>query len=502
MARIAGVDLPRNKRIEIALTYIFGIGRSLSNEILEKAGVDPNKKSDELNDDEVVKIRQVIDQSYKVEGDLRRDVAMNIKRYMDLGTYRGLRHRREPAGARSAHAHQCPHPQGTAARHRRQEEGAVEGLMRPEQLRTRRMAKPQATEKPTHQERKKAKRIVSEGVVHIHSTFNNTIVTITDPVGQRRRLVERRRRRLQGLAQGHAVRGAARRRRGGQEGDGQRRAQRPGAREGAGRGPRVGAPVAAERRAFTITVIRTSRRSRTTAAGRPSGGASERRQGGDVARYTDSVCRLCRREGAEALSQGRALLHRQVRHRAAQLSARPARPGAREVLRVRPAAAREAEGEAHVRRARAAVPPLLHDRRARARHHRRDPAAAARAAPRQHGLPHGVRDLARRGAAARAPRPLPGQRPQGQHSVVPAARPGDVVTVRERSQNVTRIQEALAQAERRGVPEWLEVNREGFSARVKALPDPRRADDADQREADRRAVLEVRQRRTPTGGSN
>jgi small subunit ribosomal protein S13 len=94
MARIAGVDLPRNKRVEIALTYLFGVGRSLSNEILEKAGIDPNKKSDELNDDEVVRIRQVIDQSYKIEGDLRRDVAMNIKRHMDLGTYRGLRHRR------------------------------------------------------------------------------------------------------------------------------------------------------------------------------------------------------------------------------------------------------------------------------------------------------------------------------------------------------------------------------------------------------------------------
>jgi small subunit ribosomal protein S13 len=94
MARIAGVDLPRNKRVEVALTYLFGIGRPLSNEILGKAGVDKNKKSDDLTDDEVVKIRQVIDQYCKVEGDLRRDVAMSIKRHMDLGTYRGLRHRR------------------------------------------------------------------------------------------------------------------------------------------------------------------------------------------------------------------------------------------------------------------------------------------------------------------------------------------------------------------------------------------------------------------------
>lgn len=94
MARIAGVDLPRNKRIEVALTYIYGIGRSSSNRILDKASVDRNKKSDDLSDDEVVRLRQVIDQIYKVEGDLRREIAQNVKRYMDLGAYRGLRHRR------------------------------------------------------------------------------------------------------------------------------------------------------------------------------------------------------------------------------------------------------------------------------------------------------------------------------------------------------------------------------------------------------------------------
>lgn len=94
MARIAGVDLPRNKRIEIALTYIYGIGRSSSNSILDKASVDRNKKSDDLSDEEVVRLRQVIDQMYKVEGDLRREIAQNVKRYMDLGAYRGMRHRR------------------------------------------------------------------------------------------------------------------------------------------------------------------------------------------------------------------------------------------------------------------------------------------------------------------------------------------------------------------------------------------------------------------------
>ena len=94
MARIAGVDLPRKKRMEVALTYIYGIGRSTAKRILAKAGVDLNKKTDALAEDEVRRIRDVIDADHKVEGDVRRDMAMNIKRLMDLGCYRGLRHRR------------------------------------------------------------------------------------------------------------------------------------------------------------------------------------------------------------------------------------------------------------------------------------------------------------------------------------------------------------------------------------------------------------------------
>ena len=94
MARIAGIDLPRNKRIEVALTYIFGIGTSSSREILQKAGVSADVRSDDLNESDVAKIRKIIEHEYKVEGDLRRDVSTNIKRLMDLGCYRGLRHRR------------------------------------------------------------------------------------------------------------------------------------------------------------------------------------------------------------------------------------------------------------------------------------------------------------------------------------------------------------------------------------------------------------------------
>ena len=94
MARIAGVDLPRNKRIEVGLTYIFGIGHSTARKILEETGVNPDRRVHELNDDEVNRLRRVIEARHKVEGALRTEVSMNIKRLMDIGCYRGLRHRR------------------------------------------------------------------------------------------------------------------------------------------------------------------------------------------------------------------------------------------------------------------------------------------------------------------------------------------------------------------------------------------------------------------------
>jgi small subunit ribosomal protein S13 len=94
LARIAGVDLPRGKRIEIALTYIYGIGRTSSQKMLSEAGIDWDTKSDELTSEQIAGIRKIIDEKYAVEGDLRREVSMNIKRLMDLRLYRGLRHRR------------------------------------------------------------------------------------------------------------------------------------------------------------------------------------------------------------------------------------------------------------------------------------------------------------------------------------------------------------------------------------------------------------------------
>jgi len=94
MARIAGVDLPREKRVQVALTYIYGIGKSRSNEILQITGVSPDTRVRNLTEEEVTRLREVIDRNYKVEGDLRRDVAMDIRRLVEIGSYRGQRHRR------------------------------------------------------------------------------------------------------------------------------------------------------------------------------------------------------------------------------------------------------------------------------------------------------------------------------------------------------------------------------------------------------------------------
>ena len=105
MARIAGVDLPKNKRIDVALTYIYGIGQATANQILTAAEIDPSVRSDRLSPDEIGKIRAYIDDELKVEGDLRKEVSLNIKRLMDIACYRGLRHRRGlPVRGQSTHS--------------------------------------------------------------------------------------------------------------------------------------------------------------------------------------------------------------------------------------------------------------------------------------------------------------------------------------------------------------------------------------------------------------
>ncbi len=118
MARIAGVDLPREKRVEIGLTYIYGIGRSSSNQILSKAGVDPNTRVRDLKEEEVSRIRDVLEKEYTIEGDLRRQVAMDIKRLTEIGCYRGIRHRKSlPCRGQKTktNARTCKGPRRTVA---------------------------------------------------------------------------------------------------------------------------------------------------------------------------------------------------------------------------------------------------------------------------------------------------------------------------------------------------------------------------------------------------
>lgn len=118
MARIAGVDLPREKRVEIGLTYIYGIGRASSNDILAKAGVDPNTRVRDLKEEEVAKIRDILENEYTIEGDLRRQVAMDIKRLTEIGCYRGVRHRKSlPCRGQKTktNARTCKGPRRTVA---------------------------------------------------------------------------------------------------------------------------------------------------------------------------------------------------------------------------------------------------------------------------------------------------------------------------------------------------------------------------------------------------
>ena len=115
MARISGVDLPREKRIEIGLTYIYGIGRTTAKNILAQTGVNPDTRVKDLTEDDVSKIRDCIEKNIHVEGDLRREVSMNIKRQIEIGSYRGIRHRKGTSRKRSVHQAECPHEKGTQA---------------------------------------------------------------------------------------------------------------------------------------------------------------------------------------------------------------------------------------------------------------------------------------------------------------------------------------------------------------------------------------------------
>ena len=129
MARIAGVDVPREKRVEIGLTYIYGIGPTTSRHILQKTQINPDTRVRDLTEDEVQRVREVIDHEYRVEGDLRREVALNIKRLTEIGSYRGLRHRRNLSGTRTTDKNQCPNEAWSTQDGRWSPQGNVEEIV-------------------------------------------------------------------------------------------------------------------------------------------------------------------------------------------------------------------------------------------------------------------------------------------------------------------------------------------------------------------------------------
>ena len=191
MARIAGIDLPRTKRIEIGLTYIYGIGRKRSGDILTAAGVSGDIRIKDLSEDDVRKISRVIEEQGGVEGDLRKEVSMNIKRLMEIGSWRGLRHRRNlpVRGQRTktnARTRKGPR-KGAVAKKKTvslaellwQRFETIDASVQPETGGKKAAGKPK---KKTFKKRGE-KRIIHHGLAHIHASFNNTTITITDPEG-------------------------------------------------------------------------------------------------------------------------------------------------------------------------------------------------------------------------------------------------------------------------------------------------------------------------------
>ncbi len=194
MARLVGVDLPRDKRLEIALTYIFGIGRTRATETLTNTGVSPDLRVKDVSDDDLLKLREWIEANYKIEGDLRRETAADIRRKVEIGVLSGHPSPPGPAGPRPTNPHECAYPQGPAQGCGRQEEARQE--VAPVVLRTpigsddlSFRSKQQMPPKTRQQGagakkvRRKEKKNVAHGHAHIKSTFNNTIVSITDPTG-------------------------------------------------------------------------------------------------------------------------------------------------------------------------------------------------------------------------------------------------------------------------------------------------------------------------------
>lgn len=246
MARVSGVDIPREKRVEVALTYVFGIGRTLSQETLAATGVDPNTRVRDLSEEQLVAIREYVDANIKTEGDLRREIQADIRRKVEIGCYQGLRHRRGLPVRGQRTSTNARTRKGPRRAIMRQEEAGQEvvrsgqrfisGLRcRTDHLPVGVIDAPKGRQGAAKKVRRKEKKNVAHGQAHIKSTFNNTIVSITDPAGNVISWASMRPRRLQGLAQVHAVRRADGRRVGCPSRAGARHAQGRRLRQGPGR---------------------------------------------------------------------------------------------------------------------------------------------------------------------------------------------------------------------------------------------------------------------------
>ena len=178
MARIAGVNIPREKRIEIGLTYVYGIGRPTANKVLAETGISRDTYVRDLTEEEIARLRDVIEKTLVVEGDLRRERSNDMKRLMEIGCYRGLRHRRGLPGARPAHQDQRAHPQGSEA-HRGQAAQEAESRDHRQGPRSA-LARQKVTRGRT---RRRTRKNIPVGNAHIKTSFNNTIVTLTDKQG-------------------------------------------------------------------------------------------------------------------------------------------------------------------------------------------------------------------------------------------------------------------------------------------------------------------------------
>ena len=409
MARIAGVNLPTQKRLVIGLTYIYGIGDSTAEKICRQLELDPDEKVRDLTDEEVTKLRNFIDSDLEVEGDLRRERAQAIKRLTEIGSLSRHQAPSRAPGARPADEDERPHAQGPEEDRRPRQEG--DEVVAPPRNRGR--------------TRRRVKKNIAIGQAHIKTSFNNTIVTLTDREGNvivwesaGSAGFKGSRKSTPFAAQVTADSAA-----------------RKGMEHGLQKvevfveGPRLRArdrdPLAPGCRP------RDPRREGRHAAGaqrRPASEAEARL----VARDLGPKCRLCRREGLKLFLKGERCLTEKCAVERRSLPAGRPRPRAHQAVRVPAPAAREAEGAAVLRPAREAVPQHVREGDTRAGGSGREPAPDARDAARQRRLPARLRRLARAGAAARSPQPLPRERPPREHPELRrAARRGDQPQARE-----------------------------------------------------------------------